>query len=226
VAPFDRLAVRRALNYAVDRKRIARLTGSSLTAQPTCQILAPTLPGYRPYCPYTLEPGPSGSWTATDLAKAQQLVEASGTRGMKVTLLMTSPFPGAPTLQIGLYVVSVLDRPGYRASFKVITNAAAVGLGDLGDSRRRPQIGWFTWFQDHPTPSNFIEPLLTCRAFVPRDPENLNAAEFCDRRIDAQIRRADSLQLRDPAAAGELWSRIDHELVDRARECRCTTRAR
>jgi ABC-type transport system substrate-binding protein len=24
------------------------------------------------------------------------------------------------------------------------------------------------------------------------------------------------LQLRDPAAAGEFWSRIDHELVDRA----------
>jgi ABC-type transport system substrate-binding protein len=103
-----------------------------------------------------------------------------------------------------------------RASLKVIGNAAAVGLGDLSDSSKRPQIGCFTWFQDHPTPSNFIEPLLTCRAFVPRSQDNLNVAEFCDRRIDAEIRRADSLQLRDPAAAGELWSRIDHELVDRA----------
>jgi hypothetical protein len=51
-------------------------------------------------------------------------------------------------------------------------------------------------------------------------------AEFCDRRIDAQVRRADALQRRDPAAAGELWSRIDHELVDEASEsskpCMCT----
>jgi ABC-type transport system substrate-binding protein/DNA-binding SARP family transcriptional activator/streptogramin lyase len=216
VAPFDRVSVRRALNYAVDRDRIARLTGSSLTARPTCQILAPTLPGYRPYCPYTLNPDPSGSWTAPDLAKAERLVAASGTRGMKVTLLMTPPRPGEPTLQIGRYVVSVLDRLGYRASFRVITNAAEAGLGDLSDSRRRPQIGWFTWIQDYPTPSNFIEPLLTCHAFVPRSPDNLNVAEFCDRQIDAQVRRADALQLRDPAAAGELWSRIDHELVDRA----------
>jgi peptide/nickel transport system substrate-binding protein len=76
--------------------------------------------------------------------------------------------------------------------------------------------GWLTWFQDTPTPSNFIRLLLTCRAFVPASPENLNVAELCDRRIDAQIRRAGSLQQRDPAAAGKAWSRIDHELVDRA----------
>jgi ABC-type transport system substrate-binding protein/DNA-binding SARP family transcriptional activator len=216
VAPLDRLAVRRALNYAIDRSHIARLTGSSLTAQPTCQVLAPTLPGYRPYCPYTLDPGPGGSWTAPDFARAERLVERSGTRGTKVTLLMTPPSPGAPTLQIGRYVVSVLDRLGYQASLKVITNAAAVGLGDLADSRKRPQIGWFTWFQDRPTASNFIEPLLTCRSFVRGSQDNLNVAEFCDRQIDAQVARASALQARDPAAAGELWSRIDHELVDRA----------
>ena len=204
VAPFDRLSVRRALNYAVDRNRIARLTGSSLTAQPTCQILAPTLPGYRPYCPYTLDPGPSGSWTAPDLAKAERLVAASGTRGMKVMLLVSPPLPGQPTLAIGRYFVSVLERLGYRASFKVIPNTATVGLGDLGDSSKRPQIGWFTWFQDTPTPSNFIGLLLTCRAFVPASSENLNAAQFCDHRIDAQVKQAGSLQRADPAAARKL----------------------
>ena len=216
VAPFDRLAVRRALNFAIDRSRIARMTGSSLTAQPTCQVLAPTLPGYRPYCPYTLAPSVAGSWTAPDLARAEQLVARSGTRGTKVTLLMMPPLPGQPTWQIGRYVVSVLDRLGYRASSKVMTNAQGAGVGDLSDSSRRPQIGWFPWTQDQPTPSNFIEPLLTCRSFVPGNKDNLNVAEFCDRGIDAQVARASALQARDPAAAGELWSRIDRELVDRA----------
>jgi peptide/nickel transport system substrate-binding protein len=98
----------------------------------------------------------------------------------------------------------------------VITNTASAGLGDLSDSRKRPQIGGFTWFQDQPTPSNFIEPLLTCRSFVPRSQGNLNVAEFCNRQIDAQIAHAAALQAHNPAAAGELWSRIDHELVDLA----------
>src|SRR5262249_23007331 len=91
VTPFNRLQARRALNYALDRDRIARLTGSALTAQPTCQILAPTLPGYRPYCPYTLDPAPSGSWNAPDLARAQQLVASSGTNGAKATRLLSPP---------------------------------------------------------------------------------------------------------------------------------------
>jgi peptide/nickel transport system substrate-binding protein len=128
---------------------------------------------------------------------------------------MMPPPWGTPMLQIGRYVVSVLDGLGYRASLKVITNAGG-GLGDLGDSSKRPQIGWFNWLQDYPTPSNFFDVLLSCRSFVPRSPRNFNAAEFCDRQIDAQAARASALRAGDPAAAGELWSRIDHELVDHA----------
>jgi len=217
VAPFNRLQARKALNYALDRGRIARLTGSSLTGLPTCQILAPTIPGYRPYCPYTLDPAPSGSWTAPDLARAEQLVAASGTNGAKVTLLLSPPTADQPTPQIGRYVVSVLDQLGYRASFRIINNTSSAGVGELlGDSRRRPQIGWFTWIQDYPTPANFVDPLLTCASFVPASAANINVAEFCNRSIDAKARRAHSLQQTDPSAAGEGWSRVDRELVDQA----------
>jgi len=216
VAPFNRLQARMALNYALDRGRIARLTGSPLTAQPTCQILAPTLPGYRPYCPYTLDPAPSGSWNAPDLARGQQLVASSGTKGATVTLLLSPPLANQPTPEIGRYVVSVLDQLGYRASFRIIDNTSSVAVGDLGNSRRRPQIGWFTWFQDVPTPANFIDPLLTCASFVPASDANINVAEFCNRSIDEKARRAHSLQQTDPAAAGEAWSRVDRKLVDQA----------
>ena len=53
VPPFDRLDVRRAMNFAVDRAAATNAWGGPNVAEPTCQILPPNFPGYRPYCPYT-----------------------------------------------------------------------------------------------------------------------------------------------------------------------------
>jgi peptide/nickel transport system substrate-binding protein len=186
VPPFDRVAVRRALNYALDRERIVGFTGGPLTAQSTCQILPPTLSGYRPYCPYTSDPDSGGSWTAPDLAKAERLVASSGTRGMKVTAWIDSNFPTRPKL--GPYVVQVLHDLGYDASLKTQHNPPYPAWP--ADSRNRAQLAWFTWFQDGPSSPNFIVPLLSCRAFVNRSALNLNLSEFCNKKIDAQMRRA------------------------------------
>lgn len=148
VPPFNNVLARRALNYAIDRGRIVGLAGGAFAAQPTCQVLPPTLSGYRPYCPYTLNPGPSGTWSARDLTKAQQLVAASGTRGTKVTMSVFPPGPASPSIQLGRYVVSVLDTLGYHGSLRVFGN----GGGNLSDSRDRVQIGYANWEQDYPAP--------------------------------------------------------------------------
>jgi YVTN family beta-propeller protein len=215
VWPFDVLAARQALNYAIDRNRLIGLIGGPLTAQPTCQILPPGLPGYQPYCPYTLNPGPGGVWTGPNLALAEHLVAASGTRGARVTVTTGAFGANIPDQATGRYLVSVLDQLGYRASLQVITNGN-VYVKRLYDSRQRMQVGWFSWYQDYPAPADFISPLLTCRSFLPASPGNLNAAEFCNPRIDAQVTQALALQARNPRAAATLWARIDHQIVNQA----------
>ena len=214
VAPFNRLAVRRALNYAIDRKRILALMGGSFEAQPTCQILPPTLPGYQPYCPYTIQANASGTWIAPDLARAERLVRASGTRHAQVSVLVPPSDPIFPTTRIGGYIVSVLRRLGFRASLRVLPQP--IFQRDLSDSRAQSQIGWFTWYQDYPAPSNFIEPLLSCRSFTPHDPANLNVAEFCDPKLDTQSGHAATLEARSPGIAAGEWRRIDRQLTNRA----------
>jgi peptide/nickel transport system substrate-binding protein len=214
VSPFNSLAARRALNYAIDRNTVIALNGGSRAAQSTCQVLPPTMPGYRPFCPYTLRSGPAGAWTAPDLAQAERLVQASGTRGDKVTVLYSNqgaPFPSPATAR---YVVSVLDQLGYRASLRVVNENAYWSI--YGDSRDRVQIGFFGWLQDYPAPSDFIDSVLTCGSFIPANPVNVNTAEFCDPPIDAQARQALADEVGDPATAAGRWAVIDHELVDQA----------
>jgi peptide/nickel transport system substrate-binding protein len=187
VRPFNVRTARQALNAAIDRNKIIQLIGGSLAAQPTCQVLPPALPGYRPYCPYTLNPGPGGVWTAPDLARAGRLVRASRTRGARVTVVTGAFGTKIPDRTTGRYVVSVLDQLGYRASLRVITDPNAYARR-LSDSRRRTQ----------------------------GNPLNLNAAEFCNRRIDAQVQQALMLQPRNPNAAAALWARIDREIAGQA----------
>ena len=54
---------------------------------------------------------------------------------------------------------------------------------------------------------------------LPHQPASLgnnNYSGFCNRSIDAQIKRALALDQSDPGAASVLWARIDHRIVDQA----------
>jgi ABC-type transport system substrate-binding protein/DNA-binding SARP family transcriptional activator len=214
VYPFTVRSARQAFNDAVDRNTLTQMLGGPRVVRPTCQFLPPGLPGYEPYCPYTLNPGPGGVWTAPDLARAEELVRASGTRGAKVTLVAGSFGTAIPTMPTGRYLVSVLDKLGYRASLRVLSYNDYIR--QTGDSRWRTQVSWFSWYPDYPAPSDMISPVLSCTSFVPANQFNLNTAEFCDPGIDAQATQALALQARAPNAAEALWARIDQELVNQA----------
>ena len=57
--PFTDPRVRQALSYAINRSELSQLLGQD--SHPTCQMLPPFIPGYQPYCPYTLDPSRRGS---------------------------------------------------------------------------------------------------------------------------------------------------------------------
>jgi YVTN family beta-propeller protein len=210
VPPFDHLGVRRAVNYAIDRNALVDVTGG--LARTTCQILPPSLPGYRPYCPYTRNPNPAGTWTAPDFGKARALIAASGTAGMRVDLVT---FDEPAPRQVSRYVASVLRQLGYRASLRVFRKFEK-SAAYMADSRKHAQLGPIGWTADTLAASNFFQPLFTCASFVPNSPANLNLAQFCDPGLDMKMKKAAALQALDPVRANELWADVDRALVDRA----------
>jgi YVTN family beta-propeller protein len=188
VAPFDNVHVRRALDLATDRRRVAMLAGGSDLAQPTCQLLPPGFPGYRPTCPH----GP-------DLQRARRLVARSGTQGMRITV-----WTYEIKRSIGRYFASLLHRLGYRTRLRVFPDYPAYGE-EAADSRTRAQIGINGWSADVETPSNFTVPFL-CSSFVPADPgATANLSEFCDEGIDDRV---DAAQRARRARRDAVWRSI------------------
>jgi YVTN family beta-propeller protein len=206
VPPFDDERVRRALNFAVDRREVAEIYGGTEQALPTCQVLPPNLPGYERYCPYTLRPGSEQIWTAPDDARTRQLIRSSGTAGMKVTVWTSPDLPGG--LLVGRYFESLLDQLGYRADVRTIRLALPY-FTFIQDPGNEVQIALGGWLADFPAASNFMVTNLSCGGFN-------NVLDFCDPQLDRLATRASRLQLTDPPAARELWARLDRGFVDQA----------
>jgi YVTN family beta-propeller protein len=199
--PFDNALARRAVNYAVDRGRIVELAGGTDWAAPTCQVLPPNFPGYRPFCAYTANPRRGGAWSAPDLASARELVRRSGTRGMRVDMIGTT---GKNAFAAGPRVVAdTLRQLGYRVSLAKFPNLAAY-YAAYRRGAHRLEAAEYGWGQDYPGPSSFIAGIFACNPY------------FCDRGFERRIGKALSLQARDPRAGNEVWARLDREVVDLA----------
>jgi ABC-type transport system substrate-binding protein/DNA-binding SARP family transcriptional activator len=206
--PFNRLRVRRALNFALDRNRIVAGFGGPAAATPACQLLPPGIPGYKRYCPYTRHPAKDGRWRSPDLARARRLVANSGTAGMKVVVW---DLTGGPPIE-GVPPVDALRRLGYHASLRLLPQQTYFRYTD--DSRNHAQVIEGGWSADYPTANDFIGK-LACAYSVPGS-QAVDSSQFCDPAFDHQVAHAAALQTTDPPAADRLWARLDREVTDRA----------
>jgi peptide/nickel transport system substrate-binding protein len=139
-APFDKLAVRQALNYATDRTALVKIFGGQGIA--TENIVPPGLGAA--YKKHTFYP--------YDLAKAKALVKSSGDVGMAVTVWShsTDPVPKAAE-----YMASVLDSLGFKASVKTLDES--VYWDTISTQKGDPQIAFVQFDQDYPEAQDFID---------------------------------------------------------------------
>ncbi len=207
--PFDNLKARQAVNFALDRNTLVNLFGGPVLAAPVCQVLPPDFPGHEPYCPYTVDPGTT--WSAPDLDKAKALVEESGTKGQKVTIIAEDT---AVSKAIGTYMQSVLTDIGYEAEVKPIS--PNIQFTYIQNTNNKVQISITQWYQDYPAASDFLNILFGCASFTPGSDSSINIAGFCDKDIQAKMDAALLLGVTDPAAANAMWTEIDKAVTDAA----------
>ena len=195
VPPFDNLKVRQAVNYAIDRTALVRVYGG--LGQPTENVLPPTYPSYKKHDLYPF-----------NLAKAKQLVAASGDKGMSVTVWNhdRGNDPKATA-----YLVDQLNKIGFKAKEKIINSA--VYWTTVGNQATKAQIGFADWFQDYPHPLDWFDVLLNGDRIT--QTHNNNYGNFDDASVNAQI---DSLK-KQPSLTSSVnaqWAKLDNTIMEQA----------
>jgi YVTN family beta-propeller protein len=200
--PFDDARVRRALNYAIDRRRVVALAGGGSLASLSCQVIPPGLPGYAPTCPFTRDPTPGGGWSAPDLDRTHRLITASGSRGARVQVWGFAKYAA-----VTRYAGEVLRQLGYRVRVRVFPDPAQF-FNYVNDSRHHAQVGFTGWIADFLTPSSFFDP-FRCTQFVRHSVDNANVSQFCDRGVDADY---DAAAAASGAEANARWAALDRRV--------------
>lgn len=196
--PFNNQLAREAVNYAVDRQAIARL--SSGTIAPGCYFLPPGLVGHPAApCPYG---------TAPDLAKAKALVKQSGLAGTAVTVWGQTRSPRKEYVD---YYTSVLNQIGFKASAKIIADAQY--FPTIGNLKLNPQTGFADWNQDFPNPSDFY---LLLDGTAIQQAQNQNFSQVNDPHIQSELAVLNKVPAASLNASAARWMALDEYVAKKA----------
>lgn len=211
--PFNDERVRQALAYAIDREHVVELLGGPVSHRLTCQVLPPTFQGYSPFCPFTVE-ADSPIWTAPDRARAESLIRDTDVAGARVSVLVARDGLIDGAVEVMEYVTGLMRELGVRPHLEVLPSGLPYFREHLfapAGAPPHPQVFFSGWLSDYPAASDFIIAQFHC------PPEgSANFGGWCDEALDARMDDALQLSLTDPGEGNRAWTRIEHELVERA----------
>jgi oligopeptide transport system substrate-binding protein len=196
VKPYDNVAVRQALSWAIDRAKIVKLLSG--TGQTLNQIYPAGLPGHVD--------GTAGDFYGYNPAKAKQMLAAAGYPNGFTTTLYSHNVAPWPTViqsiqydlaQIGVKAsIKLLDRPSY---WTLIGKKGAVGAG-LND-----------WWMDYPDPFDYIVSLFSKSSAID---EGTNPSFWWDPKVETDL--ANAQVMLDPAARLAKFQDIQSYIMSQA----------
>ncbi|MFJ3503425.1 ABC transporter substrate-binding protein [Streptomyces sp. NPDC090135] len=196
-APFDDLLVRRALQYAVDKRAQVIANGGPALNDVATGYLPPSLTGGSASKP--VHDGPATG----DVAKARRLLaEAGRADGFDTTITVsTGDKTRAEALQ------QSLARVGVR--LRIDTVDPSVYYDTIGDTAKAPDMAISGWCPDYPSAATFLPFVFDGRTIKEKGNQG-NVSQFRDAAVE---RRMDEIAaMPDAAAAGKAWAALDAEI--------------
>jgi peptide/nickel transport system substrate-binding protein len=195
-APFNKLKVRQAVNYAIDRGALQRIVWGGL-GRPTQNVLPPTYPSYRKLKLFT-----------RNVSKAKQLINQAGVKGAKVTVWTRDVSDARDAAQ---YYTSVLNNIGLDAKLNILPRTTYYTT--IGNANTHAQTGWARWLEDYPHPSDWFDVLLNGNRITAQD--NNNYANYSNKKTNREIEALNRAPVLT-AAVNARWAKVEKQIMQQA----------
>lgn len=204
VPPFNKLAVRQAVNMAIDRTAMSRLAAGF--SVPACYLLPPNFPGHSSAKCASGNPAVSPS-TAT-VNKAKSMIAKAGEAGAPVTVWSQTKEPRQAYMT---YYTGLLNQLGFKAKLKTIQDS--IYFQQIGAASNKPQTGFADWSQDFPNPSDFYL-LLDARSIQSTNNENFGNVD--DPHIQSVLHKLNAVPASKLETVANQWAALDQYVNQKA----------
>ncbi|MGB2954114.1 MAG: ABC transporter substrate-binding protein [Gaiellaceae bacterium] len=196
VFPFNKVKVRQAVNYAIDRNAMQKLVWGGL-GKATQNVLPPTYPSYTKLNLYP-----------HNVKKAQQMIKAAGVKGVNVTVWARQVSDSVTAAQ---YYTSVLNRIGFNAKLNLLPRATYYVT--IGNANTKAQTGWARWLEDYPHPLDWFDVLLNGERITSQ--LNNNFAWYSNSKTNKEIDALKKAPVLTPAVNTK-WAAVEKQIMDLA----------
>ncbi|HSE74721.1 MAG TPA: ABC transporter substrate-binding protein [Dongiaceae bacterium] len=197
IKPFDKLAVRQAVNMAINKDRIVQVINNR--AVPANQPLPPSMPGYdKSFKGYAYD---------VEGAKAK-LKEAGLADGFETDLYVANTDPQP---RIAQAIQQDLSAIGIKANIKALDQGNVIAAGGKKDGAPMIWSGGMAWIADFPDPSNFYTVILGCGGAVDG---GWNWSWYCNKDLDKRADEANAMtNPADTDKRAAVWGKIFTDLM-------------
>lgn len=207
LAPFDNVACRKAVQFAVDKVSVQTVEGGPIRGDIASTVLPPDIPGYEKSDVY------ASAGNKGDVAKAKEQLKACGKTAITTSISARSDRP--QEIDAATAIIDSLKKVGITATLKQYPSGKyftdSVGVPTF-DKKQNIGLMMMQWGADWPSGYGFLQQILHGDAIGASG--NTNLSQLDDKTVNSTLEKAIATQ--DLNARNALYTEIDKKTMDEA----------
>ncbi|MFF8593275.1 ABC transporter substrate-binding protein [Streptomyces sp. NPDC015220] len=207
VKPFDNVACRKAVQYAIDKVSVQTAMGGPVRGEIASTVVPPDITGYEKADQYATADSKG------DVAKAKEQLKACGHTTINTNISARSD--RQQEVDAATAIISSLKKVGINATLKQYPQGKYfTDYAGVPKFTEKQNIGimMMQWGADWPSGYGFLQQILNSKAISQSG--NTNLSQFANKAVDAKL--AQAIANPDVAARNKLYAEIDKTTMDQA----------